>query len=213
MTPSAPFAGLFTMENSEGLGCVYFVKLNGLSPIKIGYSSYETPGDRLRAFETCSPYGVELVGFIQSNTAKVLERELHARFSAFRLNGEWFEISKEQARSVCEAMMSDSQRDKLSMAYELISKGFRLKKESDVIENPTYPLEFDKWFRSVVVYGERMNKSHIYGKFIKDSGLEKDGISQKRLTQWMTEWAKENNLSCVSGKSHFRWIMINFKTE
>lgn len=86
------------MENKKG--CVYFFRHIGLTPVKIGYSNSESPIDRFTQFKTYAPYGSEIIGFIQSYEAKQLETTLHERFSAFRLSGEWFEITQEQCESV-----------------------------------------------------------------------------------------------------------------
>ena len=76
-------------------GSVYFIKHTGLSPVKIGYSSAENPIARLYSMTTYAPYGVELLGFIQTLNAKQLERKLHKKYKNKRLNGEWFELTNE----------------------------------------------------------------------------------------------------------------------
>jgi hypothetical protein len=87
------------MENLER-GCVYFFRHIGLSPVKIGYSNNESPLKRFESFKTYAPYGAELLGFIMTKESKELETILHERFSANRLKGEWFEISKEDVEKV-----------------------------------------------------------------------------------------------------------------
>ncbi len=76
-------------------GCVYFFRHIGLTPVKIGYSSSNSPISRFNSFKTYAPYGAELLGFIQTDEAKELETKLHNKYSAFRMDGEWFDISKE----------------------------------------------------------------------------------------------------------------------
>jgi len=83
------------MENKKG--CVYFFRHIGLSPIKIGYSENESPIFRFDQFKTYAPFGAELIGFIPSEKAKLLETELHIKYSRDRIKGEWFEITKEEA--------------------------------------------------------------------------------------------------------------------
>ena len=73
--------------------CVYFFKHTSLSPIKIGYSSKNNPMDRFEQFKTYAPFGAEIIGFISTEKAKELESNLHRKLKAFRLNGEWFDIS------------------------------------------------------------------------------------------------------------------------
>lgn len=84
------------METKEK-GCVYFFRHIGLTPIKIGYSLNESPIDRFTQFKTYAPYGSEIIGFIQTTDAKKLESFLHAKYSNKRINGEWFELSEDEA--------------------------------------------------------------------------------------------------------------------
>lgn len=83
-------------------GCVYFFKHIGLTPIKIGYSTNESPMIRFEAFKTYAPYGAELIGFIRTLEAKELETLLHEKFLPNRINGEWFEITIENVNSIIE---------------------------------------------------------------------------------------------------------------
>jgi len=87
------------MEISER-GCVYFFRHIGLSPVKIGFSSNESPLKRFEQFKTYAPYGAEILGFIMTKESKELETALHVKFSSNRLKGEWFEISKEDIDKV-----------------------------------------------------------------------------------------------------------------
>ena len=75
-------------------GCVYFFRHIGLSPIKIGYSTNNSPIDRFNQFKTYAPYGSEILGFIQTNDAKEIETKLHIKYSQKRLSCEWFEITE-----------------------------------------------------------------------------------------------------------------------
>jgi hypothetical protein len=74
-------------------GSVYFIKHKGLNPIKIGYSSEPNPILRVESFNTASPYGIEVLGYIVCKRAKKLESQLHDKYKSKRLNGEWFDIS------------------------------------------------------------------------------------------------------------------------
>jgi hypothetical protein len=195
------------MEIEEGLGCVYFIKLNGLTPIKIGYSTHPTPSGRVDSFATCAPFGVELVGFIQTATAKKLESQLHQRFSAFRCSGEWFDISKEQARSCCEQYMDDSQKDKLSKAYLLLSKTLTPIDDIKSIEI-AYPLEFENWVVFNVSYNKRLCKNSLFKKFVSDNPKIEAKVSQRKFTSWIESWCEVVGMECVQGKSDIRWIMI-----
>lgn len=84
------------MENNKG--CVYFFRHIGLTPVKIGFSTNESPIHRFSQFKTYAPYGSEIVGFIMTDTPYDIERSLHEKYASCRLNGEWFEMSDEQVK-------------------------------------------------------------------------------------------------------------------
>lgn len=83
------------MEKEKG--CVYFFRHIGLTPIKIGFSKNPSPLDRFNQFKTYAPFGSEIVGFIQVENPKELESIIHLKYNHLRLEGEWFEITEEQA--------------------------------------------------------------------------------------------------------------------
>jgi len=74
---------------------VYFIKLNGLSAIKIGKTSKSVFVSRISTFKTHAPYGIEILGVIETEDGIKLEKLFHKRFKPFRLSGEWFEISED----------------------------------------------------------------------------------------------------------------------
>lgn len=77
---------------------VYFVKHRNLSPIKIGYTNDLT--SRLNAFNNVAPYGIDVIGTIETDKPERLEKQLHELLKSFRLNGEWFEITTQHALSL-----------------------------------------------------------------------------------------------------------------
>lgn len=72
---------------------VYFIKHKGIDAVKIGRTV--DLGKRLLALNNASPYGIEVIGVIESEDSLKLEMSLHKRFSSFRLNGEWFSVSED----------------------------------------------------------------------------------------------------------------------
>lgn len=58
--------------------------------VKIG-RSIDVLG-RLRALQTGYPYPLQVLQTIRCKDAAGLEHELHARYAAKRLNGEWFSL-------------------------------------------------------------------------------------------------------------------------
>ena len=67
---------------------VYFVQHDGSGPIKIGAAW--NIAQRVRMLQTGNPYPLHLRGYIADDQPHVLEKQLHARFAALRLGGEWF---------------------------------------------------------------------------------------------------------------------------
>ena len=90
----------YFMKNLEiKKGCVYFFRHIGLTPVKIGYSSNESPIDRFNQFRTYAPYGSEILGFIIISDAKELETLLHRKYANKRLNGEWFDLTEQDVNN------------------------------------------------------------------------------------------------------------------
>lgn len=101
-------------------GCVYFFRHVGLEPIKIGYSSHESPIKRFNQFKTYAPFGAEIIGFIQTNEAKEIESKLHLKYSSKRLDGEWFLISEEDCKNEIDFYTSKEdikQRNEFQVAW------------------------------------------------------------------------------------------------
>lgn len=69
---------------------------NGL--IKIGYS--EDVQRRYSLLNTASPIALELLWFMESARARLIEAELHQRFASKRVRGEWFAIGDEDVESI-----------------------------------------------------------------------------------------------------------------
>lgn len=153
-------------------GCVYFIKHKGLTPIKIGYSISESPYDRLKQLKIFAPYGAELLGFIITDRPNSLERELHKKFEAFRLEGEWFSISIEQVDETIKLYSIDDDLDKRSK-FEIAYSKFLFKEltnDTD-LKSELYPLylydigiknSFDSKFIPIVdiakIISESLNK-------------------------------------------------------
>ena len=59
--------------------------------IKIGIS--KNVSKRLLQLQTGSPYRLKLMGWIESDNDKVLERNLHIKYSTYHTHLEWFSLS------------------------------------------------------------------------------------------------------------------------
>lgn len=82
------------MIEKKQKGCVYFFKHVGLTPIKIGCSTNESPIDRFTQFSTYAPFGAQIIGFISCGEPFLLEKNLHQKFANKRLMGEWFDLNE-----------------------------------------------------------------------------------------------------------------------
>lgn len=73
---------------------IYFMvqKQRGESPIKIGFSSAGRLAQRFCSLKQASPYPLKLLGTVPGSRAR--EQELHQKFKADRLRGEWFRPSE-----------------------------------------------------------------------------------------------------------------------
>jgi len=87
------------------MSVVYFVKHRRQDPIKIGYSS--NLKQRLNDLKVSSPYGMDLIGTIKSPDAKGLESKIHKRLEAKRIQGEWFDISIQDAKDIASEFDED----------------------------------------------------------------------------------------------------------
>lgn len=82
------------------MGYVYFLKHKKMSPIKIGMTNSINLDKRIKNYNTASPYGINLIGFIKTPKPSITERTIHEELNEFRLNGEWFDINKKKANEI-----------------------------------------------------------------------------------------------------------------
>ena len=61
--------------------------------IKIGISN--NPAQRLKNLQTGNFRRLALMGWVNSNNNRKLEKEFHQKYSALNITGEWFEINHE----------------------------------------------------------------------------------------------------------------------
>jgi hypothetical protein len=92
---------LLSINRGES-GCVYFIKHIGLTPIKIGMTTENNPDNRLLALSTSSPFGMELIGYINTDSPKTLELYFHKKYKNERMNGEWFNVSVDRIKKEIE---------------------------------------------------------------------------------------------------------------
>lgn len=200
---------LYKMETNEK-GCVYFFRHIGLTPVKIGYSTHESPIGRFEQFKTYAPYGSEIIGFIRTYEAKELETILHERFSAFRLGGEWFEISKEQCESVI-SFYSNIEDIKEKNEFEIEwAKKVRLK--SDLINKKNEPnfmyLEtINNWFNYKYNIGDKITNFEFLNIFNELKAKKLKINSYKKL---LRQYLSKSNYKIDEYSSNgYRYFIIN----
>lgn len=78
------------------MGTTYFIKTEGMDIFKIGYCCNDLD-KRIALIRLGNPYRLTYFGFINSLSARSVEESLHKLFAKYRMNGEWFGITSEQA--------------------------------------------------------------------------------------------------------------------
>jgi hypothetical protein len=73
-------------------GYVYLIRSDS-GHYKIGRT--KNPDNRIETFKLQLPIEVEYEHLVKSDDMVTLERDLHARFEAKRINGEWFDLEPE----------------------------------------------------------------------------------------------------------------------
>lgn len=121
---------------------IYFIQENepGRNRVKIGYTSKDDVGQRMRELQTASPTRLRVLGVMEGDQGR--ERLIHQLFSSHRVNGEWFQPSDLLRDFIMEfgdyvvstpAAMSGSRtpdKDLLSTVKDMIAAGARLEKNS-----------------------------------------------------------------------------------
>ena len=183
-------------------GCVYFFKHKNWSPIKIGYSSNESPINRFTQFKTYAPFGCQIVGFIKTYEAKELETKLHNQFEAFRLEGEWFSISEDVVYDLIDLHSSDEQKEELYNIQKIYAE--KVKTRLNYREKTNILCElFDN-----ILSGTKEYTSEILSQYNLDDDSEE--ISSKMLFKELNKYCKSRNFNLTKGRDSIgRYFVIN----
>ena len=179
------------MELEQEKGCVYFFKHSGLNPIKIGYSSNKSPIKRFNQFKTYAPYGAEIIGFILSSNSKELEIKLHEKFSQYRLEGEWFDITIEIVEKEIE-LQSSIEDLKLKTEFQL--QWAKKLNENKQIENDVKEAKKQSTITKNLFNNKKEQFFDIYknNKDInKTSMADLFGVSRKTIYEWINDYNKQ----------------------
>tara|TARA_R110002020_G_C15957746_1_gene746281 strand:- start:42 stop:716 length:675 start_codon:yes stop_codon:yes gene_type:complete len=170
-------------------GCVYFFKIVGLSPVKIGYSDELTPEKRLKSFSF--PHGIERLGYFSTVNARLVEQEIHKMLSQYRLKGEWFDITEEKVTEIIMTYNANynNERQRAMMLIQThdvdklieISRGLKRPsvqiteqgtiKDVFIQHNPTNTFTYKKDFLTYCEEILNKSSSQIYRFFRKESHL------------------------------------------
>lgn len=75
---------------------IYIIKCKNL--YKIGIS--ERVKKRFQTFNTSNPFELELIFFHPVKLARIVEKDIHHKFSEKRIKGEWFKLNKKDLNSI-----------------------------------------------------------------------------------------------------------------
>lgn len=170
------------------MGCVYFFRHIGLTPVKIGFTDEESPTLRFNQFRTYAPYGSELLGFIRTKTPSKIESELHKRYLSKRLKGEWFDITIENVNNeIYNYSKYEDIKEKNDFEIAWAKHIHELHKEDKVkksdIELKNYGVNFyiNKEFRKLYNSDKKLNRTHTARKL---------GVSKVTILRWIREIEK-----------------------
>ena len=147
------------MQEEKKYGCVYFFKHIGLTPVKIGYSSNNNPIKRFEQFKVYAPFGAEILGFIQTKDAKILESTLHQKYVSKRLDGEWFEISELEVHQIIDFYTNKEQiedRNNFQIEYAKFLENNRKIEEKISVKDQ---------IKKIVSENSNVNKSKLANDF------------------------------------------------
>lgn len=80
-------------------GDVYFIRTEGVDRVKIGKCGHRDVRRRLGGLQVGSSWTLEVMGVIPKGGME-LESEIHKKFAAFWIRGEWFHLSDEIKRFI-----------------------------------------------------------------------------------------------------------------
>lgn len=99
-------------------GCIYLFRQTGTNYVKIGMTECETVDARFQAFKTYSPFGGEILGIINTDAPRKLEKQLHQLYASKRLAGEFFNLQQNEIDFILDSFSSIRQKE-LRSFFEL----------------------------------------------------------------------------------------------
>jgi len=94
-------------ESEKKPGFVYFLEYEGQG-VKIGYTRNLT--SRIKQLQIASPFKLNLRFYIETSEPELVEHSLHEQYKDKCLNGEWFDITKEDIKELYEVIRCELRR-------------------------------------------------------------------------------------------------------
>lgn len=77
---------------------IYFFRDSGTGYHKIGYTSNDSPNERLSSCQTGNPNKLTVTGIMPGS--QQYERDLHSKYARYKVHNEWFSLAEEQVISI-----------------------------------------------------------------------------------------------------------------
>ena len=98
--------GTFLAPDSKTSQYVYLMHCVGTSKYKIGRAN--KPRRRLSNINLASPFRIKIIGCAKVSNSEHVESWLHEQYQKLRLNGEWFELKKDQLNKIRQWLAKNS---------------------------------------------------------------------------------------------------------
>lgn len=170
---------------------VYVFRLVGTDFYKIGMTKNESIKDRLQSIKTYTPFQVDVTTVIKTKNALLLEKEIHKKFDSKRINGEFFELTKNDI--IYLKSLEDVNTKKLKDFFwtEIISNEIDLNLLKSVMKSLNIKLNdnfgqselnekiYD--FLEINYYDYELTNSEIFNLLEIESNVSLEGLSNKML--------------------------------
>lgn len=88
--------GEIFIDNKESM--VYIIQMGDFNIYKIGIA--DNPVKRIKQLQTGNPYKLKLVDSFYKWNARQVELRIHKRYNKYKMEGEWFKLSKKQIETL-----------------------------------------------------------------------------------------------------------------
>lgn len=157
-------------------GCVYFFKQSNVQYVNIGVANGEEDfKSKFRLFKHFAPLGAEIIGFIPTNKASLLVKDIYDRLGVNKVSVGWFDISIKEAVSIINTSVDNEFKEYKNNLELMLANG--------VIEEKNE--ELTKGFSEIVSKHRKKGFEHL--NVLNQSELiEKLNITKKELKRNMS---------------------------